>query len=137
MIHLQEGKNLWICFQEGSKLIHTQKKIVREFLGKVMRICLFWSMWNLLPKWTHLAGATATFSLWTTFFRVRKIQSNGCHIISLNTPLSNDKESHSQPCEEEVNACPYLNQWRSSFHLCKWRMISNCCSEMLMLNSLC
>ena len=49
MIHLQEGKNLWIYFQEGSKLIHT-KKIVRQFLGKEMRICLFWSMWNLLPK---------------------------------------------------------------------------------------
>lgn len=29
MIHLQEGKNLWICFQEGSKLIHTKKNCER------------------------------------------------------------------------------------------------------------
>lgn len=130
----KKEKNCASVFKREVNRHQKKKKIVREFLGKVMSICLFWSMWKLLPKWTHLAGATAMFSLWIIFFRVRKIQSDGGHIASFNTPLSNDKESHNQ---EEVNPCPYLNQWRSSFHLCKWRMISNRCSEMLMLRSLC
>lgn len=51
---------------------------------------------------TQPADVTAVSSLWATFFRVREIQHNSCHIMSFNISSFCDEGSHNQQSEKKA-----------------------------------